>query len=361
MLTIVAKYPSKKNERDGMIRRIQAIDDNFSDIDRIYLDISLAKNIRARKNTHDNVTIYQLNMFLHFLYILYLCFLSNVIYVHSIYNSMSILPVYLFHSHIITDMHGVVVEEIKMNKKHNRFYVFLGVIVFIFIEYIVVKHSWSIICVSENMKKYFAKKYSINDKKIIVIPIFNIIKKVSNVNSGNKIHNPIRILYSGGMQPWQCVDYMMNVIADTVDLYDWTILSGDLEEFQKKIFEFNLEGKVKLKSVLPNDIGKYYFQNDFGIVLREDNIVNHVACPTKLIEYLQYYLLPVVLSAKIGDFRELNYEYVYVNDVVNDNINNISETYAFSINKNRKIIEGIISIANDNLKILQDVVGSKMK
>lgn len=53
----------------------------------------------------------------------------------------------------------------------------------------------------------------------------------------------------------------------------------------------------------------------YVFVLRDDILVNQVACPTKIVEYLNYGIKPIVLSEKIGDFKEYGYEYIFINQL----------------------------------------------
>ncbi|MGE0906881.1 hypothetical protein AB4M30_16785 [Escherichia coli] len=52
-----------------------------------------------------------------------------------------------------------------------------------------------------------------------------------------------------------------------------------------------------------------------GFVLRDDIVVNRVACPTKLIEYLECGVVPVVKSPDIGDFNSLGYSFIKVDEI----------------------------------------------
>ena len=58
-----------------------------------------------------------------------------------------------------------------------------------------------------------------------------------------------------------------------------------------------------------------YFTADFGLLLRENSIVNRVACPTKLVEYLRFGVIPVLDSPFVGDFAELGMAYVALEDL----------------------------------------------
>jgi hypothetical protein len=46
----------------------------------------------------------------------------------------------------------------------------------------------------------------------------------------------------------------------------------------------------------------HYLAHEYGFVLRDESLVNRVACPTKLVEYLYWGVLPVVITPRIGDF-----------------------------------------------------------
>ena len=70
-----------------------------------------------------------------------------------------------------------------------------------------------------------------------------------------------------------------------------------------------------------------------GFVLRDDVLVNRVACPTKLLEYIQYGVLPIVLSDAIGDFKELGYKYIGLDDFVNLRFDSLSISHQVDDNK----------------------------
>uniref|UniRef100_UPI0040266C07 hypothetical protein n=1 Tax=Phocaeicola vulgatus TaxID=821 RepID=UPI0040266C07 len=100
----------------------------------------------------------------------------------------------------------------------------------------------------------------------------------------------------------------------------------------------------------------YYLKNDCGVVLRKDNIVNRVACPTKLIDYLQYGLIPIVLSPHIGDFYNLGYKYIEHDEIMN-HLNSYSRSNLNDMAiANYRILTNLCSITKDNLKWLNHFV-----
>lgn len=353
MITIVGPYPTKENERDGMVRRVAKIDECFHGKQRQYLTMSFRGPLFKKKKIHDDLTVYWMNFFAFWWYAFILVMKSQMVYVHSIYNSLNIFPAYFFHKNIITDMHGVVVEEIKMNKKHGKLFILIGAAVFKFIEYIAVNNSTNIICVTNNMKKYFANLYHINSDKAKVLPIF----EHSDIHKKSAWGVPLRAIYSGGIQPWQCIDETIQLIKQTSGVLHWTILSSNPEYFQKELQNVKFKHGIEINSVSPNRVGIYYQNSDLGIVLRDDSIVNQVACPTKLIDYLHYGLIPVVKSPKIGDFYDKGYCYL---DIRTDNFEKFtkkSPDFFNSISKNNgNILAGLIEQAHQSILWLKKKV-----
>ncbi|MFA5816684.1 MAG: hypothetical protein WC865_13810, partial [Bacteroidales bacterium] len=69
-------------------------------------------------------------------------------------------------------------------------------------------------------------------------------------------------------------------------------------------------GKISVISVNPDELESYYELAHYGFILRDDILVNRVANPTKLAEYLQYGIIPVVKLVDIGDYARYEYEYI---------------------------------------------------
>lgn len=355
MLTIVGPYPTIKNERDGMVRRVSAIDDNLKSFKRRYLTISFKGPIYKVKKIDEHTTVYWLNFFLLWWYAFYLCMRSEFIYVHSIYNSLYILPVYFFNKYIITDMHGVVVEEIKMNQKHSKPYILLGVIVYKTVEFLAVKNSKFIICVTNKMRKYFTGKYHIKEDKIKILPIFDTCAKTIRGSWGN----PMCAIYSGGIQPWQCIDDTIKYIKDTSNLLKWVILSNDSQFFKEQLSGVSFKYGISIESVSPNAVGQFYEKCDFGIVLRDKNIVNEVACPTKLIDYLNYGLIPIVKDPDIGDFKDAGYYFIDYRKPVHLFMNSQLLDLTKMRKANYTILEEMILQANSSINWLKYEITDK--
>lgn len=69
-----------------------------------------------------------------------------------------------------------------------------------------------------------------------------------------------------------------------------------------------------------SELNKEYKESHYGFILREDLIVNRVACPTKLIEYLAMGIVPIVDFEKIGDFSDFGMKYVRLDQLLDNKL-----------------------------------------
>lgn len=89
-------------------------------------------------------------------------------------------------------------------------------------------------------------------------------------------------------------------------------LTGKPNYFKEPLEKIGIHenNSISIKSVSPLELESYYKESHYGFILRDDILVNRVACPTKLIEYLGYGINPIILSEKIGDFEDFGYEHI---------------------------------------------------
>ncbi len=164
-----------------------------------------------------------------------------------------------------------------------------------------------IVVVSIAFKEYLVTK---NDKiacKIVVIyNNTNIIRhdvKTLRELKGNLIVG----VYSGSAALWQNIKN----ISDFIDCAKKTFDNFKLKiiTYEPAKFEFLLSGRLKdsiieIKQVLPSEINMELITANFGILLREKNLINKVSFPLKFSEYLAAGL-PVLLTEGIGDTAEI--------------------------------------------------------
>jgi len=308
MILFLSKYPHTDSEfRDGFFQRVVSIDSFFLDEKRVYLETRLLKNFKKKVYVENDKIEYSCNIIFHLFFIISLFKKAKFIYIQSIFNVMfSFWLVKLIKNKYVLDLHGVVPEELELQRmKYKAKY-------FHWIESIIFSKLNVCIAVSQKLANHYKEKFVKTKAKFIV---YTILPK--NVDGNSFIKNidssdVLKVIYSGNVQKWQNIDLMMNIIKENItDKIEYIILTGELERMKMKAEEYKLVGKnIKILSVKPSELLNYYNEANYGFILRDDIVVNNVSCPTKLVEYLNYGIIPIVLSEKIGDFKELGYEYL---------------------------------------------------
>jgi hypothetical protein len=328
-------------EAEGMMQRIVAIDNIFKNQSRLY--ISTPKKGRIKKSrviiawlllqfykpldfknklcikvTTDNkekLLNYSFNKrsIIDICKVIQLLSKANKIYVHSLYNGLVFIDILmLLKKKIILDIHGLVPEEklfMGDSKKSVR--------VINKIEEKIFKISDILVSVSNKMKNFYIKKYPfLTDKQFIALPIFDAHLPPAEIRDINNLY----FIYAGGLQKWQNIDKIVAAIKIMPDDFSYIFLvpNYDLKEMKIKIESLNINmQKIEIQSVSKNKIYDYYQKSTFGFIIREEIDINQASCPTKLIEYLSNGVIPVVLQPEIGDFNDLGYKYILLEDLKN--------------------------------------------
>lgn len=344
MILFISRYPCSEIEQSGWLQRVAFIDKLFVNDERLYLDISYRKNFIPKiLSPKTNLKIYKLNLFLHLFIILYFAIKASFIYIHALGNAEKAIPLYLINK-VITDMHGIPPEEMKYCYKNNLASAFYSVV-----ERIVIRKSYKIIAVTKAMEVHYKYKYKNIKAKILIIPIMDDYNITDNIRAS--IDAKPTIIYSGGIEKWQNIDFMLETIANIKDKFNFVVLTGKKEEFKLLLENYGIDNLINPIKVPKNEVYNYYLKTDFGFVLRENNIVNQVACPTKLIEYLVCGVIPIVLQPEIGDFNSLGYSYLTADDILAGNIPSDNEICNMRDN-NYRVINDMRKITETSIKEL---------
>ena len=340
-LLFLAPFPNERYKMDGMISRIKTIDGHFKAQQRTYLYVSLLKNRKKYYEAFENVEVFELNLFLHFFLIIRVLFSAKKIYSHSIYQIRHIwFMIPFYQGHIYLDAHGVVPEEIKYFEGSELKFRFMNMVEAILFK----KEKLTVICVTNAMKKHFTQKYPNFNGSFLIYSIFpeNLFQEME---AGIPAADKVTILYSGGNAGWQNIPLMLEVIkASKGNHFKYIILSSDLDYFKAEVAKLGLAHEdITINRVHPSELGAYYAKADYGFILRDDNVVNTVANPTKLVEYLSYGIIPVVLTPNIGDYLENGYEYILYTS--------INKSLKKPLGKNLKNISIAQKLIKDNAAI----------
>ncbi|MFY0620533.1 MAG: glycosyltransferase family 4 protein [Pelagimonas sp.] len=116
------------------------------------------------------------------------------------------------------------------------------------------------------------------------------------------------ICYSGNTQVWQKPAMLIEAfsqIQTQSNEIDLIILTRDQAEFRALLERYSINPKrVVLKTVENTEVPDYLFVSDVLYLVRDQNEVNEVACPTKGMEYLASGR-PIVASRRLGDISDL--------------------------------------------------------
>ncbi len=358
---LIGNIVTKRIEKDGMNRRIVAIDDIISDFNKIYIENmknistirywgrcfsnclhrlfkSPSRFYNKKVDSYKSVTKRSLEELLDS---------ASCIYIHSLYSAMKIPLEYLKkYSHkIILDVHGCVVEEMRFGNVCSD-----KIRLAELYERELFPHLKALVCVSENMIEFYKNKYDMKHVKFIKLPIFT--SQKLTLPSLQENTKKCKIIYSGGTNKWQNAEQMVELIKKLPENVEIKIISPDKDFFENSL---GRRSNITIKSVSPELIQKEYEGYDFGFILRDDIVVNHVACPTKLIEYIGANLIPIVSCPKIGDFERLGYKYITKDELLGGNLPD-SKARAEMRAKNIQILELLNSECNESANELRKLV-----
>lgn len=345
-IVFLATHPAELNQADGFAQRVLAIDSLFLDYTRLYIKITSKERSSIKKYDDGSLSVR-----LFFLDIFSLALVISttlyygVIYAHSAYacsRGTDTLIYCLPKVFKVFDAHGIIPEEYEyQNKKSSIRYKIA--------ELIAIRQANLCVVVSSAMQEHFKNKYPKAKSASLLLPIF---KKTSGTNLDSfkkddkrKFRRP-KFLYAGGTQPWQLLPLMLEGISSQLDKADYLILTPeklDMDAALKK--SFKASSSIKFGSATYDELIKIYKNYDYSFVLRQDDIVNKVACPTKLIECLECGLIPVLLFSDIGDFKKLGIRYLPFVDFLEGKLFSEEE-----LEENQRI----------NFKIISDLKGKSL-
>lgn len=198
------------------------------------------------------------------------------------------------NSRILFDNRGLPIEESEMRYQDKRVHVINRKIKRVALEY-AKSHCDMYNFVTNAMREYVLKTYNYSAQiPFTIIPTLFHPEPVDAAGWNKVVHveeydlSQMVISYIGSTASWQSTSELVDIIMKIATRYDnsrFIILTKgiipELDNLPQKI-----RGRVTIKGVPHNQIKYYLKMSDFGIVIRDDNIVNQVAAPTKIAEYL---------------------------------------------------------------------------
>ena len=216
------------------------------------------------------------------------------------------------NSRILFDNRGLAYEESEMSYGNNLIYKINRNVkrnAMIFAK----DHCDMYNFVTNSMRDYMIDRYGYNDKlPYTVIPTLyraesvdsEEMEKISRLENYQK--DQFVVCYAGAVQAWQSTNQLTDIIEAIFRKIPNSrfifLMNGRLPGVDK--LSSDIQRKITIKSV-PHNQMKYYLQMaDVGVVIRSDNIVNRVAAPTKIAEYLTNGVR-LLYSGNIGIINDL--------------------------------------------------------
>ena len=167
--------------------------------------------------------------------------------------------------------------------------------------------------VTNPMRSYMLDKYGFREgTPYTIIPTLYKadsidIDKLSEIRKTEQIkESDYVVTYVGSTAAWQSTSQLVDIIEKTSRLRDdvkfMILTNGDIPELQA--VKEKLQGRMVIKGVKHSLMKYYLVLSNVGIVIRDDNIVNRVAAPTKIAEYLTNGL-KILYSGDIGIITDL--------------------------------------------------------
>lgn len=273
---------------------------------------------------------------------------------------------------ILFDNRGLPVEEIEMGGKKSIAYRLNKSVKYkatIFSK----DHSDIYSFVTNNLREYLIKTYNYSDyKPHFIIPTLhlesNIEAKTLEQIKKNIFYNEqnFYVTYMGSVATWQNISQVLetySLIKQQIPLAKLLLLTNGTIKFPESMRD-TLIDSIIVKSV-PHHLIKYYLNiSQLGLVLRSNSIVNKVAAPTKIAEYLSNDL-KILYKGEIGVLKDLIHnqsdliidmdESNWLNKIIGNNVSELKKEKNekgykdyFDMEKNQKmLIEGIEKLFNE--------------
>lgn len=210
---------------------------------------------------------------------------------------------------LIFDMHGHIVEEFLIKKGSNlSTKISPKFLLNTLIDFIDLKFSDKIICVSKKMIEYLHNQKSIPLEKMTYVtngvdlesfkPVND--EKIKNMRNQLGLEDKLVFGYIGNFQKWQGVENFIEA-AKKINDEDlaFLIVGGD-----KELRENNI---ISIPKIPRSQIPMYYSICNVLVLPRPSHLVTEIASPTKFAEYTA--IEKPILTTNVGDAADFVTEY----------------------------------------------------
>jgi hypothetical protein len=110
---------------------------------------------------------------------------------------------------------------------------------------------------------------------------------------------PLRFIYIGSITKWQCFEEAVRMYSELKAPKFLIVYTPNFDEANKILKKYLVD--CCAKEAKKADVIYGLRCSDFGFVLRQNHIVNHVASPVKFLEYVSQGVVPIC-TPFVGDY-----------------------------------------------------------
>ncbi len=337
-IVILGGYPYTSRLSDGYFQRIDSINNQFSNVLQIHLD---RKNLPGNKSwadipAKDVLTISIRHNWAARVIALLSIITANRLYIHSVYPLKYFAwLLWLPKVKTLIDFHGLVPEEQQMKQADQKDSIYER------LEKKAFHKADHHVFVSKTMAQYLHNKYNHYAKKAqTILPI--VPELSTSLTPKPPFDGKPIVVYAGGLQLWQQIPKMIDAIKKTASCFQFKIFTPEINKFNNLLKEQNIsEIEIEITSKSHKELLDAYQGCHFGFLLRKDDPINWAACPTKLIEYIAFGIIPILDSPEIGDFPSLGLKFIRLEDFIQQNMPD-QNTLAEMVEINTSIYQTLI-------------------
>lgn len=244
----------------------------------------------------------------------------------------------------LLDAHGAVVEEALMVGDS------VGAEYCRKAEKLYFDHVSACIVLTDSMRRYFEEKYGCEGVEFFKTPVLSRDIALAEGEMLDK-SGPLTVVYAGGCQKWQNISLMQKAIRARSDAV-YKIFVSSPDTFMTLWGAESLPENVSVKNGTPEEIKKAYLTAHYGFILRDDDPLNRVACPTKIMEYIQFDIVPIVKSPYIGDFYEMGLGVLSVEDFMEGRHPQDSE----AVKRNQGLVQQLQELYTKSVPVIRNYI-----
>ncbi len=253
----------------------------------------------------------------------------------------------------IWDIHGVLPQEHVMQLN------FLEAQYATAAEELLLDRADCTLVISDAMERHYEKMYKKKLRNAVNTSVFtsDIGVDFDAIMNEKPKTKPFNAVYAGNTMAWQNIPLMKDTISKCNEKFNYYVFTHDINDFESQNSALEMPRTFKIDSVPIEKVFETYKYSHLGFALRDDTPVNNVATPTKIIEYIQFGIIPIFKSENIGDFVHLGLKFIKYDELLN--LDMTFKEYEEIARHNYKILKRLECKRKDGIETLKEIIAKQ--